>query len=662
MQIVISMFSLLAWFLLASASSSARAQAIDLQAERQPLTPISVSWHFHSGDDPRWSQPAFDDSAWKIVQPTKDWVKQGYAETDELAWFRFKLKVPPGMPSLVILMPRIERSYQLFADGQLIGQVGSLPPDRPRTRIAAARVFTIPIHPGPQGQEVTLALRMWQSPMLRGIRPNVLRGRAYAGDSATVLRHFTTSKEAYLLSRGSSYTEGMLLMIVGAAALLLFFLTRQVLYLMFALYSVFAALPLPIDLAAQHFAWDFLTGLDVDILLDFLPTVCLAAFLLRAVNVQRRRVYIAAILCSFFADFGPWMLVHAHLPLIWADGIYFIFSFVVQVLLLTFLVRGWRQGLADAKLLLFPFAISQLFAAAGNLGHWLIDLNVPHANALLTQDIPLLKEPFAVNLDNVGSMIAQLGFLAVLVYRFARTSRERERLASAMRAAHDIQHRLVPVDIPSLGGLHTNVVYLAAEEVGGDFCQVLPRSDGSILIAVGDVSGKGLQAAMLGTLAVGALRSIADEEIEPAAALHRLNQVLLQTGSDTFVTCLCLVLTRTGEVTLANAGHLAPYLDGQEVEVISGLPLGVTAEADYEQTTFSLPPVARLTLLSDGVVEARSANGELFGFERTALVSQRSAAEIAEQANRHGQQDDITVITLDWQAPVREPVSEPALA
>jgi serine phosphatase RsbU (regulator of sigma subunit) len=155
---------------------------------------------------------------------------------------------------------------------------------------------------------------------------------------------------------------------------------------------------------------------------------------------------------------------------------------------------------------------------------------------------------------------------------------------------------------------------------------------------------------MLGAVVVGALRSIADEQVAPAAALERLNQVLLRSESRGFITCLCLVLTTGGEIVLANAGHLAPYLNGTELPVESSLPLGILAGVTYTQSTLELPAAARLTLLSDGVVEARSGAGELFGFDRTSQVSRLSAGEIAAKAHQFGQEDDITVITLDWSA------------
>jgi serine phosphatase RsbU (regulator of sigma subunit) len=112
-----------------------------------------------------------------------------------------------------------------------------------------------------------------------------------------------------------------------------------------------------------------------------------------------------------------------------------------------------------------------------------------------------------------------------------------------------------------------------------------------------------------------------------------------------------MIITASGKVTLANAGHLSPYLDGVEMNVEPGLPLGIVPDMDYEQISFILPVSARLTLMSDGVVEARSGTGELYGFERTSQISRLLAKDIAAEANRFGQEDDITVITLDWRLP-----------
>jgi len=107
-------------------------------------------------------------------------------------------------------------------------------------------------------------------------------------------------------------------------------------------------------------------------------------------------------------------------------------------------------------------------------------------------------------------------------------------------------------------------------------------------------------------------------------------------------------VTPHGAVTIANAGHLTPYLNGNEIAIESSLPLGVTPDAEYSESTFALAAADRLAFLSDGVVEAQSPSGQLFGFDRTRAISMRSAEEIARAAQHYGQQDDITALTLQF--------------
>jgi serine phosphatase RsbU (regulator of sigma subunit) len=107
---------------------------------------------------------------------------------------------------------------------------------------------------------------------------------------------------------------------------------------------------------------------------------------------------------------------------------------------------------------------------------------------------------------------------------------------------------------------------------------------------------------------------------------------------------------KDGSLAIANAGHLPPYLHGEEVQVDSGLPLGLNGEGEYQETSFQLSPGDRLTLLSDGVVEARNPTDGLFGFERTASISRQTADEVAQAAQSFGQEDDITVLTLTFAA------------
>jgi serine phosphatase RsbU (regulator of sigma subunit) len=125
--------------------------------------------------------------------------------------------------------------------------------------------------------------------------------------------------------------------------------------------------------------------------------------------------------------------------------------------------------------------------------------------------------------------------------------------------------------------------------------------------------------------------------------LHNLNAALYgQTGGG-FVTCCAALLGHDGQLTVANAGHPSPYVDGREAVVDAGLPLGIVADATYEE---AVSRGVSVTLVSDGVVEAENAQREVFGFEGTLAISKRSAQEIAEAAKAWGQTDDITAVTV----------------
>jgi hypothetical protein len=208
-----------------------RAQPIDLESTRLPISKVDSAWRFHIGDDARWAQPGFDDSHWPTLQPANDWTKQGYPKDTQLAWFRFHLRAPAHTQSLVLELPTIEKSYQLFSDGRLVAQVGALPPGPARNVIGAPRVFTLAVNSGSSAKEITIALRLWQDVSIAGSRSSRLEGEAYAGDPETVLQQFAATKAVNLLATGGVYTIDIILLIVGAATALLFWLTRERFYL-----------------------------------------------------------------------------------------------------------------------------------------------------------------------------------------------------------------------------------------------------------------------------------------------------------------------------------------------------------------------------------------------------------------------------------------------
>ncbi len=176
-------------------------------------------------------------------------------------------------------------------------------------------------------------------------------------------------------------------------------------------------------------------------------------------------------------------------------------------------------------------------------------------------------------------------------------------------------------------------------------------------MVIGDVAGKGLPAAMLVAMLIGAIRATAENTHDPVLMLRRLHDRLVGRNDGGFTTALAAYIDGNGIVTIANAGHLSPYLDGREVELPGALPLGVAGGGQYEATSLELRPGSRLTFYSDGVVEAQNQKGELFGFERAREISVQPAAAILAAAVHFGQSDDITVVTIK-----RMPMSESSAA
>lgn len=237
--------------------------------------------------------------------------------------------------------------------------------------------------------------------------------------------------------------------------------------------------------------------------------------------------------------------------------------------------------------------------------------------------------------------------LAIFVRDLIRDRREKQRLAAEVEAGRAVQQLLIPETVAaSFPGFHIQSVYRPVSEVGGDFFQVFALDDGDVLIVIGDVSGKGVAAALTVSLLLGTLQAVIDQTPSPGHILTSLNRTLSGRNRGGFTTCLILRASPDGKLVVANAGHLAPYLQGTEMQLECGLPLGISANAVYTETEHRFGPEDQLTLITDGVVEARSAMGELFGFERTATRSRDNAESLARVAQDFGQEDDITVVTL----------------
>jgi hypothetical protein len=304
--------------------------------------------------------------------------------------------------------------------------------------------------------------------------------------------------------------------------------------------------------------------------------------------------------------------------------------------------RQLRRGNREAGILLIPL-LGWCLNDYARGAVWLLQQIPPlRAAGLHAEDLMNSFQIWIVDvhLYDVGFVSFWLSLVIIMVLRSTRMSRQQAVLEGEMAAARQVQQIILPEQVESVPGFTVETVYQPARQVGGDFFQVLPTGDGGLLVVVGDVADKGLPAAMLVSVLVGAIRGVAEYTNDPAELLANLNERLVGRGG--FSTALVARITADGWVTIANAGHLSPYLDGSEVELPGALPLG----AVYKTSQFQLAPGRRLTFYSDGVVEAQNQQGELFGFDRAKDLSTQPAAAIAEAAKQFGQSDDITVVTI----------------
>jgi serine phosphatase RsbU (regulator of sigma subunit) len=314
------------------------------------------------------------------------------------------------------------------------------------------------------------------------------------------------------------------------------------------------------------------------------------------------------------------------------------YAWVIRVVL----VRA-RQNSIDARLLVAPVILSAS-ASLFEQSAW-IAYNAGWQRKI-GQNFEITQNPFPIDLVHVTNALFLLAVFAILILRFTRTRSAEERFAGEVQAARNVQQYLIPEHLPSTPGLCVESEYRPAKEVGGDFFQVLPdAADGSVLIVVGDVAGHGMEAGMLATLIVGAIRTAASFTTDPARILSLLNDRMQGRG---LATCLALRIERDGSATLANAGHLPPYLNGNELAIEGALPLGAIPGIDFPVLQFKLAADDTLMLMTDGVAEAQDSEGHLFGFDRIGEMLRKgtAAAALATAAQAFGQEDDITVLTV----------------
>jgi Stage II sporulation protein E (SpoIIE) len=625
---------------------------------------LSGPWRFHIGDDLHWAEPGLNDTpgenGWETILTDRPWGAQRHYAYSGFAWYRLNLRITPApdvKTEFQLLLPRLEEACEVYWNGRLVGRYGKLPPhpSSPVANVPAA--FTLPdIRSG------TLAIRVWNRPLGSssagdggGIAETPL-----VGDAKSIAGFIGTWNYHFLRSTLYFNARNILYFIVALAAFVLWLRRRsETLLLWFSIFAIcpaiwtaFYTMRLPVSSQFSQFLLQPLWALR---------NVALWFLLIEMLHLRSRhglvrwaKVLAVVSLTGSFVDgcltYVPVNWISSHTSA-WIDGIITVIIEPCQLYLLVLVANGFRQKLDSARwVLALSASLSQLLAVivvtvrqGQRFTHWTL---ADHLSSSLFQFGPISF--------NADTLLDLLVFVSIIytVYHYIRDQHDRKAiLEQELHSARELQQVLIPERLPTLAGFSVSSAYRPALEVGGDFFQIIPLdgpATGSTLIVLGDVSGKGLRAAMAVSLIVGAVRTLAETTSRPAEILAGLSRRLHGRLEGGFSTCVALRLDPQGTCTLASAGHPAPYFNDKEIDLPGALPLGIDPATAYEETIVQFNPGDRCSLYTDGLLEARTPSGEIFSFERlqTLFASGADAAQASEAAVAFGQDDDITVVTL----------------
>jgi sigma-B regulation protein RsbU (phosphoserine phosphatase) len=596
-----------------------------------------------SGDDLRWAEANLDESAW---QPASQWVEASTGEPH--FWLRCKLIPAELAPSIrPVLQVAGDAAYEIFLDGRLLARFGKV--NNGSHTVGVVNQYESPAlyHGAPP---VELAVRIAYSPTLYGQQalPWIL-----IGDAGQMRNSYDARVWNAVRSRWIVWLCNAIMAAAGLFFITLYFFDRSQRLLLWASLTWLGLAMIRFGEFLIAASVHFPSRLEYSLYAIGNTEQIFYALFFFALAGRRVPTFFRALL-AINAISTVSLIIPIFLPLrqsmawrYWVDvSPQFQSIFVPVEVLIAFapLAAFWPiNKLSRSQLALY-------FVCSFWMGTDVLYLGV---------QFPWLRfgTYFFLSLQSVRSVsiaAVVVAMTVLLIQRIRNTNRERAALSAEMRAAQEIQRILVPQRIESAPGFEVEAVFLPAQEVGGDFYRFRVLEDGTQWMLLGDVSGKGVAAGMTGAMLLGACEGHTGDS--PAVLLEHLNRVLCNSHVGGFATCLCARIEQDGTVVLANAGHLAPYLDRREIRLENGLPLGLTPDVSYLEESLQLASGDALTFLSDGVVEAQDASGELFGFDRTQALSGKPAAEIADVAQRFGQLDDITVLRVSFAA------ASPALA
>jgi len=644
----------------------------------QAAVPLVGPWKFSVGDSPidaktgelLWAEPNFDDSKWESVDLTPregaadpiaglagyvpGWTAKGHPGSGGFGWYRIRVQVlsRPGQGLALAEAAEVDDAYQVFDNGELAGHFGDFTGKEPVAYFSQPVMFPLPQPGNPASTGLAestqvLSFRVWMHPFTLINDPGAggLHAAPVLGEAGAVAATYQVRWLELLRSHASNIVLAFVfgLLAVVAFTLILFDRSDRVYLWMGAFFLLIA-----IDFALTVIG-GLTEGLTMSIhnlLRDALTRPLLSAAWVMVWRVwfgQQRPRWLPSVTADLTILFMISTVVEEEvfsglvpLPVAIQFGtVSLVFRLLFLALLLWVVVEGIRRQGVEGWLVL-PVVVLHGVAASA------IQLN------FLSSRISWFPFGVQVSLLTIADLLTAAVIALLLLRRLLQSVRRQRLMALDVKQAQEVQQVILPEARLALPGLTVESEYRPAREVGGDFFQIVPHpTDGSLLIVAGDVTGKGLKAGMLVALLVGAVRSTAETNPDPAEILAALNRRLLG-RSDAQATCLALRIDADGRVTLANAGHMAPYLNGEPLPMEGALPLGMIAGAESSVMHFQLKQGDRLMLMSDGVPEATDSNGHLFGFERVneLLRKATTAAQVAEAAQQFGQEDDISVIAV----------------
>ncbi len=602
-------------------------------AAQQSLSIAPQQCVWRQGDDLRWASPNLDESGW---HPASQWTTK--ATPTPNFWLRCSFQPGQLAPAVhPVLLVAGDLAWQVFVDGRSIGESGNLVTG---SHTAGIMVEYDAPELATRNRPILVAVRMTFTPLVNAVEafPELALGDAELQRDA-----YDAQVSAQVRQQWITWACHVLILSAGLFFLVLFWFDRAQRYVLWIAlcWLAFADLRLNEFLVAASVHYPA----RLEFFLYALGQTAPAFVILFSFSLNYRplpRIFKAILAVNLVMP--VLLLVAVFLPLRWSMMLRWqtelapwantIVVVATMAALLSLLFAFWP--LRTLRKELVPLAAVCFIWMTLDLTYLAVQFPFLHLDVIA---MFLKIQPYR----SVAIAAVVVSITLLLIHRIRTTNRERALLHGEMQAARHIQRLLVPETIDSTAGWKIDAVFLPARDVGGDFYLCRPLPDGRQRIMLGDVSGKGTAAAMTAALLIGAAEGRAGS---PSQLLNHLNQVLRDSRVGGFATCLCADFAHDGTVVLASAGHLAPYYGGSELKVESGLPLGLDVTASYGESVFQFAPGTQLTLLTDGVVEAQNGHRELFGFDRTAAISNQTADAIARAAQAFGQQDDITVLTL----------------